>query len=251
MIYIEKSHVPHAIEQQVAQISSSAEWKTATATEDIRGFFDTLDKDVIRQALVTEQHHLCAYCMKRIQASHNSMTIEHRVPLSVSKTSALSYTNFLGVCKGGADIFGVNPRITCCDAAKSDTFQLALDPMDAKTMSHISYESDGTIYFDGKGEYSQSFIDSAMYDINDVLRLNGRETSDGSRYDTATKLLKGRRDAWELAGSIIDRLRKAGKLTKSTLDKEIGKRMDVEVRDEFIGVIVFRLERETKMLDRR
>ena len=122
MLYIKKKRAPHQYIRAVARIRSSPAWKAIVGgdTKAIRSQFDLLPKEDIRESLLVEQHFLCAYCMKRIRNDALHMAIEHWTPLSYDKERALDYQNFLGVCKGGADL-GVSEsgkRVLCCDASK-------------------------------------------------------------------------------------------------------------------------------------
>ena len=59
------------------------------------------NKDVLRQALATEQRGLCCYCMRRIHPSGESMKIEHWLCQAYYSREQLSYKNLLGACLGG------------------------------------------------------------------------------------------------------------------------------------------------------
>lgn len=83
-------------------------------TRELRNFFDQLKKDKIREALLIEQHYLCAYCMSSIENNPLHTTIEHWLPLSKSKETALDYQNFLATCKGGSDIDASALKVHAC-----------------------------------------------------------------------------------------------------------------------------------------
>lgn len=56
------------------------------------------DKDDIREQLLEEQGHLCAYCMRRIDKEH--MKIEHWYPEDrLTDAERLEYRNMLGACE--------------------------------------------------------------------------------------------------------------------------------------------------------
>lgn len=95
MLYIEKQQPDKELLARIAEVKSSSEWKQVNDddTKGIRECFDKLPKDVLRQSILKEQHHLCAYCMKRINDSPLHTTIEHWYPLSKDKNSALDYNN--------------------------------------------------------------------------------------------------------------------------------------------------------------
>ena len=140
MLYIEKKSPPQAYQRAVAAIKGAPVWRSIRDgdTTAIRGQFDQLPKPELRDALLAEQHYLCAYCMKRIRSGGRSgmvhMNIEHWFPLSGDKERALDYKNLLGVCKGGADVDGQRDRILCCDASKGDEESLTVNPLDRGMM---------------------------------------------------------------------------------------------------------------------
>jgi uncharacterized protein (TIGR02646 family) len=243
MLYIEKEKAEKAILDDIATIKRTSEWKNAKETDTIaiRSCFDQLPKDKIRRNLLKEQHYLCAYCMKRINDSSMTTSIEHWYPLSKNKEKALDYGNMIAVCKGGSSLQieeGDNRRL-CCDAAKGDD-EITINPLNCSQMGKIKYTKDGKIY---TGDLK---LDK---DINDVLKLNGIHNSDGSfKCDTSTGLVKGRRDAYRNSVLIIETLSKKGKLTVGMLNRKIEALYNVEMRDEFIGTTIFFLKKKIKSL---
>lgn len=256
MLHIKKASPPIAIQQDITRVKSTPpSWASIRPddTKAIRVKFDTLNKDTIREALLTEQHHLCAYCMKRIRNDGNNMSIEHFHPLSDDKENALNYTNFLGVCKGGAvrssGDKSDNNRILCCDASKGNETKLTINPFDEKMMQCIAYYKDGIVYFNNASNaFPPEVAEAITKDINDTLCLNGKFDHTGNRVDTSTYLLKGRKDAYERAQAIINHLKGKGKLSSHNLDIQIKKLENASERCEFVGVILFFLRRERKRL---
>lgn len=247
MLLIHKKKTPSAISRAEEAIRSSSEWKSVSEsnTNAIRKTgFDTLPKDIIRQNLLEEQRYLCAYCMKRIENNGSHTVIEHLAPLSKDKEKSLDYQNMAAVCKGGADvrIEEGEKRILCCDGSKHDEDELLLSPYNEQMMKEICYYSDGQIYFRGLGNWSEQDKEKIEREINSILCLNGKRKKDGSFQDTATQLLKGRRDAYEQAESIIRRLSKKGNLTSERLKKEMNIIRAAEKYPEYAGVILFVLE---------
>ena len=119
------------------------------------------DKDLLRQALVTEQRALCCYCMGRIHPSIKSMKIEHWRCQANYRTEQLRYRNLLGACIGGE---GQPFKYQHCDTRKGDR-DLRLNPAEPahQVERRVLYGSDGSILgsepeFDGQ--------------LNDVLNLN-------------------------------------------------------------------------------
>lgn len=248
MLYIEKKALPQAYRKAVAEIKSTSTWRSIRDgdTKAIRDQFDLLPKSEIRNALLAEQHYLCAYCMKPIRNNDDGskvvhMSIEHRIPLSKSKEHALDYKNFLGVCKGGADVDGPRNQVLCCDASKGDETSLTVNPLDKDMMQYIAYRKDGTIYC--LPSAGSDAVKSINHDLNEVLRLNGK-----AGRDTDTKLIKGRRDAYKQVEAKFNKLSDQGKLTSSRISKMI---KEIERKDEypeFAGTILFFLERKRKAL---
>lgn len=238
MLYIKKDAPPQEYQKAVAEIKSTPVWRSIREgdTKAIRGQFDLLPKSVIRNALLAQQHHLCAYCMKRIRNNEDDlngvhMSIEHRVPLSRDKECALDYENFLGVCRGGADVDGPRHRVLCCDASKGDETDLFVDPLDKNMMQHIAYRSDGTIYCLPTAGFDTRLVE---HDLNEVLNLNGK-----AGQDTATGLIKGRRDAYKKAQSMYKELSNRRQLTSAQIGKMIQKITQMEKYPEFAGTILF------------
>lgn len=249
MLYIEKKTPPQAYLTAVAKIKSTPGWRSIHDgnTRAVREQFDLLPKSEIRNALLAEQHHLCAYCMKRIRTSDDEdsdvhMSIEHWLPLSRDKEHALDYNNFLGVCKGGADVDGPRNRILCCDASKGDETSLVVNPLNKEMMKHIAYRKDGTIYC--LPTASPDAAKSINHDLNEVLRLNGKASQ-----DTATGLMKGRRDAYKQAQRMYTALAEQGRLTSAHVGKMIRKIKQMDEYPEFAGTIIFFLERKRRQLE--
>lgn len=248
MLYIEKKAPPQAYQNVVAMIKRAPTWRSIHDgdTRAIRDQFDLLPKSEIRDALLAEQHYLCAYCMKRIRNNDDSselvhMNIEHWFPLSRDKERALDYKNFLGVCKGGADVDGPRNRVLCCDASKEDEASLTVNPLDKSMMQYIAYKKDGTIYcLETAGS---DVVNSIEHDLNDVLRLNGK-----AGQDTATRLKKGRRDAYRQVEKRFIELANRGKLTSAQISKMIHVIEQKDEYPEFAGTILFFLERKRKTL---
>ncbi len=74
-------------------------------------------KQSLREALVREQGHLCAYCMQRIEPTEAGMKIEHWSPQSEDSESQIDFRNLLGVCSGG---MGRAQKHQHCDTSKAN-----------------------------------------------------------------------------------------------------------------------------------
>lgn len=245
MIYIEKEGLTSSVDECIIGIRKSDRWKKIKNgdTVAVRHVFDNeFPKDEIKQILVHEQHGLCAYCMRRIKNDNHSR-VEHLVPLSKDKENAINYQNLLGVCDGGEKTSGQQGRILCCDAHKKET-EIFLSPLNKVQMDKIAYKPDGTIYTEP--------VDEAMEkDINGTLLLNGVRKADGTVRDTATEVLKGRRDAYARAKRMMDTLNNKGKCTSVTVKKLIDDLYEKEEREEYVGVKIYYLTKKYNALVRR
>lgn len=251
-VYREKE-APRVVRTEIARIKSDPEWKRIEVedTAALRSQFDRLPKNEIRQSLLEEQHELCAYCMKRIVNEELHTTIEHWAPLSKDKNNALDYHNFLAVCKGGADVPGeARRRVLCCDASKGDA-EITIDPRDRDMMSHIIYKKDGSMEFKPRmpsGRWMPQDIEKINQDIDNVLHLNGRPNRHGGVDDTATCVVKGRKDAWEAGTRIVKELHKKGVCTSQKLQRVIERLQDASPREPFVGVTIYYLQRKRRQL---
>jgi len=116
-------------------------------------------KDDIRQQLLSEQGHLCAYCMRRIHA--DTMKIEHWHCQANYPAEQLIYANMLGVCPGNE---GQPKANQTCDTYKGNN-DLLYNP--AYPTDHPRLE----IYYDGTGKISSR---NTVFDtqLNQILNLN-------------------------------------------------------------------------------
>lgn len=124
---------------------------------DPRARFDDMDSDtksILRNALLDEQGHICAYCMKRLK---DKVKIEHYVPRN--EENELQYTNLLVVCSGGE---GLKKKDQTCDTRKGNTV-LHIDPQNAGHMQQIRYKSNGEIFADNE---------DFQRDLDQTLNLN-------------------------------------------------------------------------------
>lgn len=245
MVFIEKEGLPPSVDASIIKIRKSKEWKDIKEDDSkaIRSIFDNeFPKDEVKQILIREQHGLCAYCMKRIKNDSHSR-VEHLIPLSKDKENAINYGNMLGVCDGGEKVSGQKGRVLCCDAHKCEA-EISLSPLNKVQMDKIAYRPDGKIYTE---PYDKDMED----DINKTLILNGVMKPDGSVRDTATEILKGRRDAYERARRMMGALNKNGKCTSAVLKKLIDELLDKEEREEFVGVKIYYFKKKYESLVRQ
>ena len=163
MIYIQKRPEPDLLLKYRYQINAR---------------FDDMDSDVkkqLRESLLSEQGHLCAYCMKRIDGMKN-VKIEHfeaRTP-----ENELRYHNLLAVCKGGD---GGPVQARSCDTKKENR-PIFINPLSKSDMDRIYYNNNGEIHSSDTTKYNFKYKDnigryhtgitSPDQDICECLNLN-------------------------------------------------------------------------------
>lgn len=111
-------------------------------------------KKKVIESLLSEQGHLCAYCMSRIDGGEGKhrATIEHWLPQAASaEKERLDYKNMLAVCWGNRDAHSNNDK--SCDAKRGSLSgeqqnMKKLNVFDGRTMAGIRYGADGTIFSD-------------------------------------------------------------------------------------------------------
>lgn len=140
--------------------------------------FDDMDSDVknqLRESLLKEQGHLCAYCMKRI-GDPKEVKIEHFEPRTPE--NELQYHNLLAVCRGGE---GGPAKARCCDTKKENR-PIFINPLSKSDMNRIYYNNSGEIHFSDIAKYKFEYQDSIGrhhsgytspdQDIHECLNLN-------------------------------------------------------------------------------
>ena len=235
MLYIRKTQISKGISDEISRVKR--EQKSLLDRHDpksARTAFDCLDKNIIRTVLVSEQHGLCAYCMRRIDHS-STTTIEHWQPIEKNVDGAIDYRNMLGVCDGGrnVDTSVDDRRILCCDASKGNQ-EITINPCNSEHMRKIRYNEDGKIYTFPRDETLER-------DINEVLCLNGV-----GGLDTSTRLIWNRREAYRAFQRFIKENTGKGKISRRAIENRIKYLEDKEVYDEFAGVILYLLKRKLK-----
>lgn len=134
----------------------------------------------IREFLLREQGHLCAYCMQRIRS--NTMKIDHWRCQDNYSSEQLSYNNMLGVCLGNEGLAPVNQT---CDTRKSNR-DLLYSPADPAHHSRLQ------IRYDGDGKISS--CDQAFdFQLNQILNLNW------------TRLKENRKSVWDAVTTMLSR----------------------------------------------
>lgn len=155
MILIKKNPAP--LELEVLKREAEEQ-----GLSDIEGY-DRLRnplKNEVRESLMQEQGHLCAYCMRRIPDERileadidlSDVYIEHWQARSNKRLTyenkGLDYNNLLAVCSGNEkapEATGKRRRrFFTCDK-KRDKAALKVNPLDESTIQSIYYLSDGTM----------------------------------------------------------------------------------------------------------
>lgn len=115
-------------------------------------------KKQVRDSLMEEQGHICAYCMRTIPDTRvnidtiPSVSIEHWIARNSLGNSSMigtglgvEYTNLLAVCSGGKVPAGSMPgNELTCDAKRGNT-SLTVNPLDPATLTTIYYKQNGEI----------------------------------------------------------------------------------------------------------
>ncbi|HSN98916.1 MAG TPA: retron system putative HNH endonuclease [Candidatus Nanopelagicales bacterium] len=123
-----------------------AEFKAA-ANEDwtpTYGKLTSVEKDVIRKALLAEQGFLCCYCGSRIGETKDDCHIEHLLTQKDRKDLALDYGNMLGSCQPAPRPGAPRPVPEQC-GHKRGTAKLEVTPLQPDCEAFFAYRSSGEI----------------------------------------------------------------------------------------------------------
>ncbi len=172
MIFIDKASAP----KELDKLMNDAKVKGLSGKDAYEMLRNPL-KSEVREALMREQGHLCAYCMRKIPDQRitsddtdlSDIYIEHIKPRSdnlIPGYMALDYNNLLAVCSGNEKApearNGKKKRFLTCDK-KRGRRKLTVNPLDVKTLSTIYYSENGEILSTDK---------AIEEDINCTLNLN-------------------------------------------------------------------------------
>lgn len=153
MIEIRKSSAPAGIIALKNRLVSRA----LTPEEEYKKLKGRL-KEEVRNSLMKEQGHICAYCMRSIPDNRVNtptipdVSIEHWIARNSLGDSSMrgsglgvEYTNLLAVCSGGKVPRGSKPgNELTCDAKRGNTV-LTVNPLNPVTLSSIYYKQNGEI----------------------------------------------------------------------------------------------------------
>lgn len=180
-------------------------------------------KDRIREALLAEQEHLCAYCMQRISISSiKKMKLEHWHGQSQHPTEQLDYANMLGCCLGNE---GSPLNAQHCDTKKADS-DISLNP------SNQAHHARMRMHYIGDGKLRS---DDEQFDgeINSVLNLNW------------SRLRSNRKAVWMSITQVLSK--NSGSRTQSEVKALIDRwnKRDTKGRlKEYCAVAVYYLEKK-------
>ena len=183
--------------------------------------YDELPGDVkekLKEYLINEQGHLCAYCMSRI--TNQTSTIEHYIPRKgqFGKSSlSLDYRNLLAVCNNVRNGRGGDRH---CDVSKGDKL-ISVNPCRETDINYIRYNSNGEILSD-KGEFNADF--NVILNLNNSTLMNNRKAALSAALITMTKMNMGR---W----------------SKDYLQKCLNKFENQDIKTEYVGIIIFELNK--------
>lgn len=204
MITIKKGQIPNSLVTYKKKIGASYKNLDSSCKKDIR------------QQLLEEQGHLCAYCMSRI--SERKMKIEHYESQSLHVEKQLDYGNMLGVCKGGEGL-----GYATCDTARTPE-NLKVNPQQEQSVKLINYRPDGTITSDD---------DDIKHDLQFSLNLNH------------PYLKHNRREANNNFIRILEKKR-SGTWKKTQLETIRKSLVEQEKRMPYCGIILFNLDRKLR-----
>lgn len=159
MKYIEKRNEPASL-KTYRETTPDATWE---------GFIDS--EHQLKEALLEEQGHICAYCMRRISIKRNkalqkpSIEVGHFIPRAVDPSQSLIYHNMLGVCNGN---FGENEH---CDKSQKNECLQILNPLSRECEQRLTYTSDGRI----KALSINADVDINLLNLNDQNLVNARK----------------------------------------------------------------------------
>jgi uncharacterized protein (TIGR02646 family) len=230
MRWIKKSSPPNSLQ----------EYNKAKNGKDIVHFGSVEEKvsKPVKEALLSEQDYLCAYCQQEIHI--RNMKVEHHCEFSIcngsngTKDRRLDYTNLLAVCNGKGN------KETHCDTKKAElateiankrnSLKKELLPMDLNPtiQSHtkaIVYTSTGLI---------ETNNETRQIEIEQILNLN---------CDTLKKLRNSR---WNNIFFRANPKRKKKQPVKPNLDK-VNRLLKLEIdrNSSFKGMYEFMLKKFT------
>ncbi|MGA9581978.1 MAG: retron system putative HNH endonuclease [Allosphingosinicella sp.] len=106
------------------------------------------DKQVVHDALLAEQHHVCVYCGKRITTDFRSSHIEHFQPQAAHQNLRFMWDNLFASC--GPTGASTTPRT--CGEYKDNWDPIGyIEPTDPLCEKKFEYDGNGGIWPAGMG----------------------------------------------------------------------------------------------------
>lgn len=206
MILIKKKSIPPSLVKYKKTINAS---------------FDSLPKEVkdkIRTSLLEEQGYICAYCMKKLKDDSAQVKIEHYI--ARTEENELDYKNLLAVCKGNE---GEPFENQTCDTRKGSQ-EIRINPQESKDILTVSYTNDGRIKSTNK-DYQKDFDDTL--NLNNYLGLVALRKS---ALDSLKRKLYARKTH----------------LTRETIEKIYNKYSEANVKESYVGILLWYLQKKLK-----
>lgn len=208
-------------------------------------YFDGCNKNDIRDKLLEEQGHLCAYCMRRIYK--DTMKIEHWYPENrLTDKECLDYSNMLGCCPGHNN--GDAGRNDTCDTHKGNSI-IAVDPRNSNHIERIKYSSkNGSISSDndsiivrhyGEKEGLTEYKTTLQKDIDETLNLN----------ENAHYLMQNRKEVLDEVKDFLSKKKKEGNWTTKDIKRIL---QEYETPDTngrkkpYAGIVIWYLKKHLK-----
>jgi uncharacterized protein (TIGR02646 family) len=152
-------------------------WKEFRETRDAAYGITWMPKQQLREELAREQHHICCYCLARIEPTEEGMKVEHWEPQSqTDRARQIAYDNLLGACPGGQK----RPqKEQHCDTHKGNSPLHTPPAREDQDCSRLfRFLSDGSI----KGTTPEAEQDITTLNLNvDSLKAQRKAVLDGLR----------------------------------------------------------------------
>lgn len=189
------------------------------------------DKDDVREQLLEEQGHLCAYCMRRIDKEH--MKIEHWYPEDrLSDLERLDYKNMLGACVG--HILGTDGLDDTCDTRKGNKI-IKVNPLDKSTLQKIQYRTaTGEIFSDDE---------EIRKDLHITLNLNSEKH----------QLMRNRKETLDSAINEMSRLQQSGCWNRKLIENMLRLYQTADTdgkKKEYAGIVCWYLQKKLIRISR-
>lgn len=136
-------------------------------------------KEALRQSLLSEQGHICCYCMRRIPEKVTDdgdvtykVKIEHYQCQDKYPLAQLTYTNLYGACTGNE---GKPKKMQTCDTKKAN------DDISINLLTNTP-NCESLFKYNAEGEISSISDDEAInHQLNEILNLNMQTLKDARR----------------------------------------------------------------------